>query len=127
MASLFGVFSRRNIFKQKHVRISSGVAKTNVPRHVAICFQEERSCSAPVRWASRGLVVGMVIAKEGQTGSGTSQQEALRSPGFGYLLAEQRFPESKRAIRIMKRLYASWSENSCGLGGETEMKHPESC
>lgn len=98
------------------------MAKTNVPRDVAIRFQEERSYSAPARWANWGLVAGMVISKEGRTG----RKLVLGSPGFGYLLAEQHFPESKRAVRIMKRPCASWSESSCGLGGETELKHPES-
>lgn len=59
------------------------MAKTNMPRDVAICFQEERSYPAPVRWANWGLVAGMVISKEGRTG----RKLVLGSPGFGYLLA----------------------------------------
>lgn len=65
---------------------------------------------------------------DGDIKGGTNWQEASAGEPrlFGYLLAEQHFPESKRAVRIMKRPCASWSESSCGLGGETELKHPES-
>lgn len=45
---------------------------------------------------------------------------APESPGFGYILAGQRFPESKRAVIVMERPCASWIEDSCGLGAKQE-------
>ena len=71
-----------------------------------------------------GLVVRMVVSKQGRTGSGTTQQEA--SPGEPRLLAGRCFPESKSAVIVTKRPCASWTEDNCRLGGETgEVKHPE--
>lgn len=69
----------------------------------------------------------MVVSKQGQTGSGTTQQEASAGePRLWFCLSRAALPESKSAVIVMKRPCALWAEDNCRLGGKTgEVKHPE--